>query len=348
MVLSKKKRFEKICKDIKKIKIQGARNVAKAALKAYYMYPSKKTKEKLLDLRPTEPMMQHVLDLAHNQGWGKKDILEHFDSAQEKINKAVYNLIKPGDIIFTHCHSTNVSGGLIYTKKHGRRFQVYNTETRPLYQGRKTAKKLRKAGIKVTMFVDSAVGVALDKSQGTKQVNKVFLGSDALLDKGIVNKIGSETIARIAEDENIPVYIVADSWKYSKKPVPMEQRELNEVWDNAPKNIKVKNPAFEFVPKKYIQGIISELGLQKYDNFLKKRKKLNKEQEPDKNSSGKCKKEKKASKESGEYYKEKPSKKSSSKEKQKVRDFHENSPKSKKSKKKTSKKKSSSRKSKKK
>jgi len=213
MVLSKKKRFEKICKDIKKIKIQGARNVAKAALKAYFMFPSQKTKEKLLYIRPTEPMMQHVLDLAHNQEWGKKDVLEHFDSAQDKINKAVYNLIKPGEVIFTHCHSTNVSGGLIYTKKQGKNFQVYNTETRPLYQGRKTAKKLRKAGIKVTMFVDSAVGVALDKSQGTKQVDKVFLGSDALLDKGIINKIGSETISRIAEDENIPVYIIADSWK---------------------------------------------------------------------------------------------------------------------------------------
>ena len=72
---------------------------------------------------------------------------------------------------------------------------------------------IRKAGIEVTMFVDSAAGVALDKEQGTKQVNKVFLGSDALLDKGIINKIGSETISRIAEDENIPVYIIADSWK---------------------------------------------------------------------------------------------------------------------------------------
>jgi len=281
MVSIKRKRFNKIAKDIKKIKIQGARNVAKAGLKAYFMFPSKETKEKLLDLRPTEPMLQHVLDLAHNKKWSKKKILEHFDSAQDKINKAVYNLIKDGDIIFTHCHSTNVSGGLIYAKKHGKKFQVYNTETRPLYQGRKTAKKLRKAGIKVTMFVDSAAGIALGKEQGTKQVDKVFLGSDALLDKGIINKVGSETIAKLAEDESIPVYIVADSWKYSKRKVPMEQRELNEVWDKAPEKIKVKNPAFEFVPKKLLQGIISELGLQKYDNFLKKRKKLNKEQEPD-------------------------------------------------------------------
>lgn len=319
MISIKRKRFEKICKDIKNIKIQGARNVAKAALKAYYMFPSKETKEKLLDLRPTEPMMQHVLDLAHNQRWGKKEILKHFETSQDKINKAVYNLIKPGEVVFTHCHSTNVTGGLIYAKKQGRQFQVYNTETRPLYQGRKTAKELRKAGIKVTMFVDSAAGVAMDKEQGTKKVDKVFLGSDALLDKGIVNKIGSETIARIAKDENIPVYIVADSWKYSKRKVPMEQRELNEVWDNAPEKIKVKNPAFEFVSKKYIHGIISELGLQKYENFLKKRKKLNKEQEVDSKSDKKPGKKLSNKKASGKKSSRKKTSKDSVKKKSKER-----------------------------
>ncbi|GAI49500.1 unnamed protein product, partial [marine sediment metagenome] len=36
-----------------------------------------------------------------------------------------------------------------------------------------------------------------------------------------------------------------------------------------PKNIKVKNPAFEFVPKKYIKGIISELGVKSYLQFIK-------------------------------------------------------------------------------
>ncbi len=278
MKMDKKKRFNEICKKIKNIEIQGARNVAKSALKAYYLFPTKKTKQKLLSLRPTEPMMHHVLDMASSEKYSKKEILLHFDSAQEKINKEVKKIIKKGDVVFTHCHSTNVSNALIYSKKQGKDFQVYNTETRPLYQGRKTAKELRKAGIKVTMFIDSAMGIALTKEMGTKKVNKVFIGADALLDKGIINKVGSEVIARIAKQEKIPVYIIADSWKYSKKEIPIEQRDLNEVWDKAPKKVKVKNPAFEFVPKKYIAGIISELGNLKPSEFIKERKKQNKEQ----------------------------------------------------------------------
>ena len=44
-----------------------------------------------------------------------------------------------------------------------------------------------------------------------------------------------------------------------------------------PKNfhIKIKNPAFEFVPKKYLKGIITDLGLMKYNKFLRKVKKEN-------------------------------------------------------------------------
>ena len=254
--MDKRKRFDKIAKAIRNIKIQGARNVAKKALYAYYLIPTKASKKKLLSLRPTEPMMENVLDMTSKKTY--HEILKHFDEAQEKINMAVFKLIRSDDVIFTHCHSSNVINALIYAKKKGKKFEVYNTETRPLFQGRKTAKELKKAGIKVTMFVDSAVGVALSKEQGTKKVSKVFLGADALMKDGIINKIGSETIAKLAKQEKIPIYIIADSWKYSKKKIPIEQRKLNEVWDQAPKRIKIKNPAFEFVPRKYITKVITE------------------------------------------------------------------------------------------
>ena len=261
----KKRKFNKIVSDIKSVKIQGARNVAKAALGAYFLFPNEKSRRILLASRPTEPMMENVLAMAKNHS--EKNILTHFSQAQDKINQNVLKLVKNGDVLFTHCHSTNVTNALIYAKKHGKKFEVYNTETRPLYQGRKTALELRKAGIKVTMFIDSAFGLAL------KKTNSVFLGADALISQGIINKIGSGVISEIAKVHKIPVYVIADSWKFTKRKVPIEQRSLNEVWDKAPKNIKVKNPSFEFVDKKYITGIVTEFGLRKYDDFVKKVKK---------------------------------------------------------------------------
>jgi len=268
------KKFNQIVKDIKSIKIQGARNVARSALKAYFLLPSKNSKRILLKSRPTEPMMQYVLDLAES-GESLNKILAHFEKTKELINKSALKLIKNKDQIFTHCRSSTVTSALINAKERGKKFEVYNTETRPLYQGRKTARELKKAGIKVTMFVDSAMNSVLSKGKESrlKRVDKVFIGADALLREGIINKIGSELVAHLAKEEGIPVYILSDSWKFTSEKIKVEQRSLNEVWNKAPKNIKIKNPAFEFVPKKYIKGIVSEFGIQTYNEFVKSCKK---------------------------------------------------------------------------
>jgi translation initiation factor 2B subunit (eIF-2B alpha/beta/delta family) len=261
-----KKRFNRIARDIKSVKIQGATNVAKAALRAYSLKPTKSAKNKLLKLRPTEPMLAHVLELADKLP--KKQILKHFKDAQTKINRQVFMLIKNGSVIFTHCHSTNVIKALIYAKKHGKKFEVYNTETRPLYQGRKTSKQLRKAKIKVTQFVDAAANVALQRAQETRKVSMVLLGADALLKDAVINKVGSGIISQLAEEHEIPLYIIADSWKYSPSYVKLEQRHFKEVWGT--KDVHIKNPAFEPIPKEHITKIITELGTQTYASFLRK------------------------------------------------------------------------------
>lgn len=215
MKREKQKKLDKIYNDIKSIKVQGATNVAKAAIKAYLVSPNKSTANKLISLRPTEPMLQNILARLE-KGEDKDKILNHFQDAQDKINKNVLNLIKNNDLILTHCHSTNVVKSLVYAKKQNKNFQVYLTETRPLFQGRKTAKDLSKAKIKVTMFIDSALDIALEKS------DKVFLGSDAILKNGdVVNKVGSGMISELAYNHKIPVYIIADSWKFTRKSIKL-------------------------------------------------------------------------------------------------------------------------------
>lgn len=260
--MNKKKRLNKIFADIKSVKIQGATNIAKAAIKAYSISPTKATKKKLLSLRPTEPTLSNTLNFLGL--WPKTKVLDHFIETQEKINRQVTKIIKPNSKIFTHCHSTNVVNALIYAKKTGKKFEVFNTETRPLYQGRKTARELSKAKIKVTTFIDSAIHRAIQSS------NLIFLGADAIIKDGAINKIGSGTIAEVAHLHKKPLYVVADSWKFSPKNVKIEERDFHEVWENAPKRIKVRNPAFEKIPKRYIKKIISEYGTLSYAQFIKK------------------------------------------------------------------------------
>ena len=259
------KSFSKICSDIKNVKIQGAINVAKSALKAYSINPTKNAKRKLISLRPTEPAMFNALNIAE-----KKSIQfaeQHFTNAQQFINHYVLKMIPSKSIIATHCHSNTLAEALISAHKSGKNFKVVLTETRPLYQGRKTASQLSRAGINVSYFVDAAM------HESIKQADLVMLGADAVTPKGAINKIGSAAIAEIANTHKKPLYIVTDSWKYYSKPLLIEQRPKKEIWSKAPGKINLKNPAFEIVPKKHISKIISELGLNSYSSFLKEAKK---------------------------------------------------------------------------
>jgi len=76
--------------------------------------------------------------------------------------------------------------------------------------------------------------------------------------------------AEIAYDNKIPVYIIADSWKFSPKSIKIEERDFHEVWKNAPRRIKIKNPAFEKIEKKYIKAVVSELGILTLGKFVEK------------------------------------------------------------------------------
>ncbi|MFA5258573.1 MAG: hypothetical protein WC979_03825 [Candidatus Pacearchaeota archaeon] len=269
--MNNSQKFNQICKDIRSVKIQGAENIAKAAFFAYKLIPKKSSKKKLISLRPTEPMLQSALKLADKMSY--EEFIDGLRADQERINNGVFKLIKKNSIVFTHCHSSSVIKALIYTFKKSKPFEVYNTETRPLFQGRKTARELAKYGIKVTMFVDSGIKIALtkeqDKEEKTKPVNIIFLGSDAITKKGVVNKVGSGIISEIAKDNRIPLYIISNSLKYSRAPIKMEQRSPKEIWKTKNK-INIKDPAFEFVKKENITGIISEFGVLSYNQFLKK------------------------------------------------------------------------------
>ena len=282
--------FNKTIKDIKSLKIQGAKAVAKAAILAlkqtirnshtatkYSLLDElKHAKKILLKTRPTEPCMHNSLNYVLNN-LDVKDIislkallderikkaLEHLDKSEQIIAKIGAKKIKNGMIIFTHCHSSAVMAILKYAKKQGKKFEVHATETRPLFQGRTTAAELSKAKIPVTLFVDSAARLAL------KKADLFLFGADAITSEGkIINKIGTELFAEVAYRYDIPTYSCTDSWKFDPKTIfgideKIEKRNLKEIWKNAPKNVNIFNAAFEKIKSESVTGIISELGVYK-------------------------------------------------------------------------------------
>ncbi|OQA32010.1 MAG: Ribose 1,5-bisphosphate isomerase [archaeon ADurb.Bin336] len=279
-------------RDIKSLKIQGASNVRKKAIEALLVSSlnCKITNEKefrqtflknsreLANARPTEPELRTAIRII------KKSISEKNLSVkemQERINEAVTKydsnrkiameqmtnygakLIKPKSTILTICHSSTVVKMLIKAKCKIKK--VYCCETRPLYQGRITAKKLSDAGINVTLIVDNAASTVM------KECNYFFSGADSILADGdVINKIGTNQISSICKKYDVLHYVVASTHKFEPetffgKDEIIEQRETKEVIDvkdkNYSKKIKVINPAFDRSDSKQIEGIICEKGI---------------------------------------------------------------------------------------
>ncbi len=265
--------FNEILKDIKSLKIQGAENVARAGIKALKLRFDRNSVNKIISLRPTEPCLRNAINFVIKDVKKNADLaLKHFDDAQKKVAVIGSRKIRNKDIIFTHCHSNTVMGILKEAVK-TRKFEVYATETRPKFQGRVTAAELAKAGIPVTLFTDSSGRYAL------KRANLALFGVDAITSEGeIINKMGTEMFADIAEKYDIPVYFCTDSWKYDPLTVfgfeeAIERREPKEVWDKPPKGVKISNIAFEIVAPELATGIISELGVYSPTTFIEEVKK---------------------------------------------------------------------------
>jgi len=278
--------FQKIVEDIRNLKIQGAQNIAKASVKAleiiahkvrnerkiYQIHNLNKAKQILFKTRPTEPAMRNTLNyLLHNIEISydiyteiskrTKEVKHHFNLITNKIAQIGSKKIKNKMIVFTHCHSSTVIEILKQAKLQKKTFTVHNTETRPKFQGRLTAKDLHRFGIPVIHFVDSAARLAL------KKADIMLLGADAITAEGkVINKIGSELMAEVAEKWDVPVYICTDSWKFDPKSVfgfeeEIEKRNPKEIWPTAPKGVLIHNFAFEKIDPNLITGIISELGI---------------------------------------------------------------------------------------
>jgi ribose 1,5-bisphosphate isomerase len=270
--------FQKVLKDISSLKIQGAENIAEAAVSALANSPKhlvRKRAEALKKTRPTEPCMRNAINFflkatkTKNAKEVYKELATFFQHSDQRISRLGARLIKNGQTIFTHCHSSTVVKAFLEAKKQKKIFSVHNTETRPLYQGRRTAKELAKAGIPCTMFVDSGARLAM------KEASKVFLGCDAITRQGvIINKIGSEMICELAASRKIPVYVLTNSWKYDFATdfgfeEKIEQRHASEVWKHPPKGVKISNYAFEQIKPKLVKAILSELGMHKPKAFIK-------------------------------------------------------------------------------
>jgi len=276
---------------IKRIEIQGARNVAIAAIKAIeegargskaagkkaFLKELSEAKEVLFASRATEPLMRnairyviHAVESSDEESVKElvtlvsqvtEQFLDGLEQSKEKIASVGSRRVFHHSRILTHCHSSTVTGILRKAKLDGKTFQVVCTESRPVFQGRLTAKEMLDSGIKTTMIVDSAVRHFMN------EVDLVLVGADAITSEGnIINKIGTSMVALAAREARTPFYVVSELLKFDPSTVHgdyerIEERSPKEVWETPPSGLIIRNPAFDVTRREFIHGIICEEGI---------------------------------------------------------------------------------------
>jgi methylthioribose-1-phosphate isomerase len=205
-------------------------------------------------------------------------ILDEDLTVNRAIGKFGSAIIQDGDHILTHCNAGALAtagygtalGVVRAAWEQGKHIRVYADETRPVLQGaRLTAWELQQDGIPVTVITDNAAGALMKQ----RRIQCCVVGADRIAANGdVANKIGTYSVAVLANAHGIPFYVAAPSSTIDMQTadgdgIPIEERSPSEVTclyserSIAPQGIDVWNPAFDVTPAALIKGIITERGI---------------------------------------------------------------------------------------
>ncbi|MBI4533184.1 MAG: S-methyl-5-thioribose-1-phosphate isomerase [Candidatus Melainabacteria bacterium] len=206
-----------------------------------------------------------------------RGLIEEDIAINLQIGERGAKLIGDASSVLTHCNAGALAtcgwgtalGVIRSAVKLGAHMTVYVDETRPRQQGaRLTAWELLEDNIQPTVIADSVAGYLMSK----KMVDVVIVGADRItLNGDTANKIGTYTLAVLANVHNVPFYVAAplstiDAETLTGKDIPIEERDPHEVtsiggMEICPEGVNVLNPAFDVTPGRLISAIITEVGI---------------------------------------------------------------------------------------
>ena len=160
-----------------------------------------------------------------------------------------------GGWIATLSLSTAVRDALLEARHHGLEPRALVAESRPGLEGRTQAARLGGAGLTTWLVVDAALPLLVS------QAAQVWIGADAVTERGVLNKVGSYALALAAREHSVPVYALASRRKFLAASTPalsIAEMPATEVWDEAPLGVQPRNVLFEMVPLALLTGVAVE------------------------------------------------------------------------------------------
>lgn len=181
--------------------------------------------------------------------------------SRHKIANFAQPFITDGTTILIHSRSRVVLNLLRKVAETKKRFTVYVTEAQPDRLGEKMCNDLKALGIPTILILDCAVGYIMEK------VDMVLVGAEGVVENGgIINKLGTNTIAVVAKAMNKPVYVLAESFKFARL-YPLNQADVpNQFKFPASKlcsnlDLTGEHPMVDYTPPTYITLLFTDLAI---------------------------------------------------------------------------------------
>jgi translation initiation factor 2B subunit (eIF-2B alpha/beta/delta family) len=185
-------------------------------------------------------------------------VVEQVETGKRQAAENAADALRDGDVVLTHDYSSTVLEALELAAAEGRHLEVYVTEARPRYLGRKTARTL--AGIdriEPHLLVDSACGEVLP------ECDRVMVGMDCIVEDTFYNRVGTFPIAATAAELAVPVTVVGASTKVIDEggfQFQNEFRPASEVMLEPADGFDIENPAYDATPMHLVDSVITDEG----------------------------------------------------------------------------------------
>jgi translation initiation factor 2B subunit (eIF-2B alpha/beta/delta family) len=159
-------------------------------------------------------------------------------------------VIGAGSVVLTH----SASGAVFTALTRAAGVKVIATESRPLLEGLRQARRLARRGIEVEVIVDAAAGLMAPRA------DLVLTGADAVTRRGVVNKIGTSLLVRAAMEAGVRRYAVCGRDKIVPAGVELPEEQPKPGREIA-RGIRALNYYFDVTPLEWWTGIITEKGI---------------------------------------------------------------------------------------
>jgi translation initiation factor eIF-2B subunit alpha len=190
-------------------------------------------------------------------------------ASNTKIAKYGASFIRDGMKVLTHGYSTVVIALLSAAEEQGKRFSVYVIESK--VHKCKTAEILIQRKIPVTIIADNAVAYLMS------DMDLILFGANHVVENGgVLNEVGTYTISIVAKAFRKPVYVAAQSFKFTRKLYPLDQKEItnNETpFNSVPEDesivqlkkaypdLQVLRPELDYTPPSFLTLLFTDLGV---------------------------------------------------------------------------------------